>query len=258
MDARIQSIQRQSKYDAWAGKTASASMRFHHLLPAPPALPGGYEVASTGVRDSPEPALDLRWWNLREGKGGAPVRSIWVQEHASLRLAHQALLQSLESISRMDVDYSPGTGGPGEVYILGRMARDNLFVDAPATDTAELPMQEPLLGAVDRWALSDWPLAVSRQKPAAGSLGVTLRAGHGEGVAGEPIEILAVVSLKDAPLNLFDLPHRIAVDPGVIERKGQDYFFTPRAPGKASISVSVLGPNGEHGGAALSLTVRPK
>ncbi len=62
-------------------------------------------------------------------------------------------------------------------------------------------------------------------------------------------------AVQKATLDLLQLPHQIVVDSGMIERKGKSYLFTPSQTGKASVSVSVLGPGKEHGAARLELDV---
>ncbi len=247
-------VKAQSRYGTWAGKPFSSTSRFHHRVEAP-ELGGEFEVRGVKHPD-PEPALDFAEWEIL---GRPPRRAVVYArafEYATLAETHDEFLQSLQSITRGGVNYTPLTGGPGDVCVESTMARDNLLIDATVDEVGDIPHRLPVLRAIDAWLMSDWPLAASRRKRASASLDVVLRVKPERLRVGEPGDVALEVRLGERLLDPERLPHRIVVAPGRIERRGVGYVFTPSAAGSATVSASVLGPGGEHGAATLSLQVQ--
>ncbi len=243
------------RYPEWAGKISTRSMRFHHLVCPPPSLKSGYKLGKTGRERYPRPELDDQWWTILDEASATVLLTVSVREYETVRGAHDSLRQLLLSVTRGSFDYTPRYRHVGDVYFRdgGTMARDNLFVDAGAAKPECILHEAPVLQSIDHWLLSDWPLAVS--DPLAGKLDVTLRCQRASLTVGEPAELVVEVRKQKATLDLLQLPHRIVVEPGMIERKDKGYLFTPSEAGKASVSVSVLGPGKEHGAAKLELDV---
>ncbi len=252
----FEKVRKQSRYQ-WAGKTAARGMRFHHLVRAPEVLAGTpYRVAGTSRQLAPEFALDWQLWSVAPAGSDIVVLQPHLREYGALAATHEALLRSLNSISRPGLDYSPLAGGPGDVYVLDKMCRDNLLVTGAAADPEEMNRVEPVLRAIDRWLLDDWPLIVARRSHARGKLGVVLRSRVASARVGEAVQLEIRVHRDEVALNLSQLPHRIAVEPGTIERRGDEISVTPSERGRVTVSASVLGLQGEHGVASLTLDVQ--
>lgn len=248
-------VRTRSRYDTWAGKPFSRTSRFHHLVEAP-ELGAGFQFHEGTRPRPPRPALTFDAWDIYGGSPSRPLASVNVFEYPTLAATHDQFLQSLQSITRPGIDYTPLAGGPGDVCVAGKMVRDNLVLLARMEDSKDVPQRIPILRAIDAWLVSDWPLAASRRTASPASLDVVLRLEPERPGLGEPADLAIEVRRGGQLLDPERLPHRIVVTPGRIERSGAGYVFTPSAVGPATVSVSVLGPQGEHGAATLSADVQ--
>jgi hypothetical protein len=163
------------------------------------------------------------------------------------------------SITRRGVDYSPEPKGPGDVFMLNRMARDNLFIKVTAEPAVDPGTRNALLRQIDEWLLSNWPLMASKEKSGGTpSLKVRIQARSQSVRIGEPLELIVEVRKNDAVLDLKTLPHRFLANPGRISWKNNSYLFTPDRRGKSEITLDVQGPEGEYGQGSLKLQVTGK
>lgn len=121
-------IRKASKHETWGGKTRSPTTRFTHLLSPPEGSLGNWHIATASHFPRGKPALDWQIWNISKGKAGDVLFTVHVFEYPTVYETHESLLQSLMSITKRGLNYTPEPDSPGDVLILDRMARDNILV----------------------------------------------------------------------------------------------------------------------------------
>lgn len=253
MNPFMDRLKKATAYDTWAGQVTSATTRYHHRLAAPPTLKG-FRILTRSRPPGTEPALDWIVWNLAQAGGSEPLLVVHVREYASIEEAHRALLAGLGSITRPGLNLMPREGGPGDVCILTSLARDNLVIEANPMPKVASSQALELLRELDGWLLCEWPRRAAQTTT---GLLVTLSVEPGTPSVGRPLGIRATVQHGRETLDLLSLPHRFWAAPGRMAREPARYVFTPTLAGKATLSLTVLGPGEVLGQAELALEVLP-
>ncbi len=253
----IEEVKQQSGFSTWRGKTHSTSTRFHHLLlPPESSAIGGYHIASAGRQPSAEPALDWATWILSKGPEAPPNFDVNIREFESVEDVHDHLVGRLETITRRGVDFSPIPDGPGDICILNKMGRDNLLVEVIPVNPGDKVDEINILNNIDAWLLTEWPALIANaatemSKP----LEVRITPSSPTVKVGTDLELTVEVNGSKGPLVLNELSHRFLAEPGRIIRRGDKYVFFHSRPGRVSIRIDVVGPDGTVGHASASLKV---
>jgi len=249
-------IKKQSKFETWGTKTRSSSTRFNHLLSPPVGEIGSWHIATVSHPPGADPALDWQIWNIGKGKDKDVFFIIHIFEYPSINETHESLLKSLMSITRSGLDYTPQLNAPGDVFILDRMARDNLLVNLSTNRAVDPGARIDFLRRIDEWLVDNWPLMASKQMARdIVSLKVGIRTKSQSVRIGEPLEIFADIRKNDEVLKLKKLPHRFLANPGRISWRNNAYFFIPDQLGMSEITLDIMGPQGEYGRGSITLQV---
>lgn len=253
----FEDVKQKSGFSTWRGKTHSTSTRFHHLLlPPGSSLIGNYHIASAGRQPSADPALDWATWILSEGPEATPSFDVNIREFENIEKVHDFLLGRLCKITRGGVDFSPIPDGPGDICILNKMARDNLIIEVIAVNPGDKHLTINILKHIDAWLLTEWPALIANaanemSKP----LEVRITPSSPTVKVGTDLELTVEVNGSKGPLVLNELSHRFLAEPGRIIRRGDKYVFFHSRPGRVSIRIDVVGPDGTVGHASASLKV---
>ena len=249
-------VKKKAQFETWGDKTQKPATRFHHLLLPPAAGLGDWKIDTTSHPPGAAPALDWQVWNLKSPKAGGEVLVLHLFEYPTVLQAHEALIDSLSSITRGGVDYTPTTPAPGDVFILDRMTRDNLLIEVSATEPVEEEVTSGLMQQMDHWLLDDWPRKCAGTKAQTTNPLVVLMESKIQTVAqNAALELSVKIKKGSESVEANSCSCRFLAEPGRIEWQNGAFSFRSSVPGKSVVTLSVIGADGEFGQASLTLTV---